>query len=601
MRNDKELLALLERAPERGMEEIVAQYTGLLCAVAARRVSDREEVKDLVNETFLEFYEHRAHFDPDRGSLRAYLSAITDRLAVRRYWELSRTRTAPFEEAETRDSMADAELHCDLDAALEQLDPVDAQIVRQKYYGGMSFKEIAAAMGIPYETVKKRHQRSLKKLLKAMTVGLLLAVLAAILAACTYLVLRYFGIIPGYGVNPDAETPVYVLEEPATLETADYTLTVEDGWWSGGLLLLEYTLEGTEDVTPMLRSDSYGLSLTPEGLDDVDLLSTTGRMLDGTHEEMTQCFQGALPPDTGDTLTLRLLNGAEPLELTLRRAEETSYEHAGAFTLTEHEGGLLAVPRRENGELIVSIYPLNEGDFAIDPGLTRLFEETAPVTVTAEDGTVLTGTPVDYRPYSSAQYFDWSFGTAPAGSYTLNVPYVYESLAVYADHTGVSNVGEPILFTLSVPEIGETTVAFPYGSVTLTAGERMTDYDPLPAVDMPEIVAMRTVYDDFTWQSLSMELTCTDEAREIVNLSLASVGREGITLSVGETTLSMATESLTVLPEAVVDEVSGVTVSRPGTAQLGWHASVTEVPCQLSPGGLYYRWNHPFTIPFTVE
>lgn len=601
MQNDKELLALLERTPERGMEEIVAQYTGTLCAVAARRVSDREEVKDLVNETFLEFYEHRQRFDPDKGSLSAYLSTIADRLAVKRYWELSRMSAAPAEEADTRDCVADAELRSDLDAALEQLDPVDAQIVRQKYYGGMSFKEIAASLALPYETVKKRHQRSLKKLRRALAIGLLLAALAAILAACAYLVLRHFDIIPGYGINTNAETPVYVLEKEAVLETADYTLAVEDGWWNDGLLLLEYTLEGADDVTPWTISSHCGLSLSLEGLEDAELLSNTSRMLDGTHEKLTQCFFSALPPDVGDTLALRLVGAGEPLELTLRRAEETGYEHAGAFVLTENEGGLLAVPRREDGQLIVSIYPLSEGEFAIDPGLTKLFEETAPVTVTAADGTELVGTPVDYRPYSSAQYFDWSFGPAPAGEYTLNVPYVYESLAACASSTGVSGQAEPIPFTLSVPELTETTVAFPCGSVTLTPGELITDYDPLPAVDTPEVAAMRAVYADFTWQSLTIELSCTDEAREIVNLSLTTEGREGIVVSVGETALNVATENLTVLPKAVIDEASGVTVSRPGDARLGWHESVTEIPCQLDPRGLYYRWDHPFAISFTVE
>ncbi len=599
---DKELLALLEREPERGMEALVTQYTGLLCAVAARRVNDSEEIKDLVDETFLQFYEHRERFDPDKGSLGAYLSVITDRLAVKSYHELSRLRMAPDEEQdEARDFAEDSATRVDLAAALEQLDPIDAQIVRQKYYGGMSFKEIAAALGIPYETVKKRHQRSLKKLLKAMTIGLLLSALAALLAACAYLVLRYFGIIPGYGINTDESTPAYVLEDTAVLETEDYTLTVEDGWWNDGLLLLSCTLRGTEDVTPWTLSAHYGLSLSAEGLEDTALLSNAHRMLSGTQEEMTQCFRGELPPDADDTLTLHLVGAAESLELTLRRAEETSYERVGVFALTENEGGLLAVPRRENGELIVSIYPLSEGDFVIDPGLTRLFGEAAPVTVTAADGTVLSGTPVDYRPYSSAQYFDWSFGEAPAGEYTLNVPYVYEALAAYATRAGYSNLGEPICFSLSVPELEETTVAFPYGSVTLTAGELVTDYEPLPAADTPEVAAMRTVYDDFTWQNLHIALSCTDESREVVNLSLSTEGREGIVLTVGDATLSMVTEDLTILHELVVDEASGETVSRPGRARLGWHASVTQVPCMLSPGGLYYRWEHPFSIPFTVE
>ena len=33
-----------------------------------------------------------------------------------------------------------------------------------KYFGGMTIREIADSLELPYETVKKRHQRSLHKL-----------------------------------------------------------------------------------------------------------------------------------------------------------------------------------------------------------------------------------------------------------------------------------------------------------------------------------------------------------------------------------------------------------------------------------------------------
>lgn len=33
-----------------------------------------------------------------------------------------------------------------------------------KYFGGMSIREIADSLELPYETVKKRHQRTLHKL-----------------------------------------------------------------------------------------------------------------------------------------------------------------------------------------------------------------------------------------------------------------------------------------------------------------------------------------------------------------------------------------------------------------------------------------------------
>ena len=99
----------------------------------------------------------------------------------------------------------------DLEAALQSLKPEEFDIIRMKYYDGMTIKEIADSLNLSYETAKKRHQRSLTKLQKALTIGLILALIAA-LAACAYVVLRYFGIVPGYGVNTDEEVPFYQLD-----------------------------------------------------------------------------------------------------------------------------------------------------------------------------------------------------------------------------------------------------------------------------------------------------------------------------------------------------------------------------------------------------
>ena len=67
--SDAALLALLDSDPETGMEELVTRYNGLLWSVAARRLGEPEDIKDCINETFLEFYAHRERFAPDKGSL----------------------------------------------------------------------------------------------------------------------------------------------------------------------------------------------------------------------------------------------------------------------------------------------------------------------------------------------------------------------------------------------------------------------------------------------------------------------------------------------------------------------------------------------------
>lgn len=62
------------------------------------------------------------------------------------------------------------------------LKPEDLDIIRMKYYGGMTIQEIADSLGLPYETVKKRHQRSLSKMHLAM-IAVLVLLLALLLDA----------------------------------------------------------------------------------------------------------------------------------------------------------------------------------------------------------------------------------------------------------------------------------------------------------------------------------------------------------------------------------------------------------------------------------
>lgn len=518
---------------------------------------------------------------------------IADRLAVKRYWQRCREDADSLEEREDAGETLDAlETRADLAAALEQLDPVDAEIIRQKYYGGMSVQEIAAALNLPYETVKKRHQRSLEKLRKAMTVGLLLAVLAALLGACAYLVLRYFGIVPGYGVSTSAQTGIYVLEETAVVETEDHTLSITDGWWNDGLLTLRYTITLPQDpqsLDPFTKQ--LGIALELEGLVDGALLKTSTARLDPRTEYVELYFRGDLPEGTRGELTLTLTGEEQPLELTLRRAgNEVSYDQAGYFLLTENQGGLLAVPRLEDGNLLVSIYPLNEGDFITDPGLTKAFGELAAVTVTGEDGSVRTGSPVGWHPFGSESYFDWDFGPAPAGKYTLNVPYLYQSLAQY-DRT-MGHTAQQITIPLTAGAGEPTQAELPFGVLHLGAQEPLEGYDYWPYRDDPVLAAMGAAYDRFSWWTMTAQAECTAPERSFASLPLTMQGGENIPLEVD----GMSVDVMTYVVELIQQEDGALSGLR-----LGCWPGVEQAAAGVNPGRIYYRWDHPFQIPFEVE
>ena len=82
MTEDRRLLALLDSDPQRGMEELIDRYSGLVGHVAGRYLKDAEDVKECVNDTFLEFYRRRARFDARRGTVEIYLGLLAKSLAL---------------------------------------------------------------------------------------------------------------------------------------------------------------------------------------------------------------------------------------------------------------------------------------------------------------------------------------------------------------------------------------------------------------------------------------------------------------------------------------------------------------------------------------
>ena len=84
MTADQTLLELLERDPEAGMAALIETYSGLLWAVCRTCLADDEDVKDCVNESFAEFYRTRERFDPEKGTLKAYLASVARHVALHR-------------------------------------------------------------------------------------------------------------------------------------------------------------------------------------------------------------------------------------------------------------------------------------------------------------------------------------------------------------------------------------------------------------------------------------------------------------------------------------------------------------------------------------
>ncbi|HIX34447.1 MAG TPA: hypothetical protein IAA46_10600, partial [Candidatus Gemmiger avium] len=436
---------------------------------------------------------------------------------------------------------------------------------------------IAQSLGLPYETVKKRHQRSLVKLRKYLTIGLVIAALAALLAACGYLVLRYFGLVPGYGVNFNADAVTYLLDEPQMGQGDRYEIQLEDAYWQNDLIVVDLKVYGGD----LFTVQNGELEFTLEGLTEAPAISYHIREKTVEYQSIRLTAQTALPDEAGESWNLVLhCDGTEIPLLLQQTPEETELENAGFYALTEQDGGLLAIPRLENGELVVSVYPLNSGDFHtcffLNEGVWKEYGgEQIPITATYEDGTVLTGEPAEYSPFSGDSYLDWYFGPAQPGSYTLEIPYVYQYPVSHGQ------------FSLEIPLTGskEQAIKLPGGCLTL---REMAPVADTAALLTDGILFPTELYSGYSWWKMDVAWQGDDPERL---LAAAPVSVKAIEAN---------DTAGTILRTEQTDTKTGDAYSLFSGVLFGTSKKTDQLTLEFSENGLCYRWNHPMEIPVVI-
>lgn len=156
---------------------LVSRYQGRLFHFALRRVRDRGVAEDLVQETLLKLWRHRASFR--QGSrLSTWLFALCLNLC-RDHWRrqkpessLERPEVAMAAELkrlsqpqmDALDAVQQQEVAERLLDALEQLPPVSAQLLKQRSAEGLTLEEVGQRLGLSHEAARAAASRAYKKL-----------------------------------------------------------------------------------------------------------------------------------------------------------------------------------------------------------------------------------------------------------------------------------------------------------------------------------------------------------------------------------------------------------------------------------------------------
>ena len=171
-RHERDLVAALERRDPDALAAIQAEYGGMLLGYLRGVLGDRATAEDVLQVTLLEVWQRGPTYDAARSSLLTWVMMIArsraiDQLRQRVPEPRDPTAAATLIERDGPDGteQVDALLERWRIAALLTRLPVEqAEILRLRFYRGLSQREIAGRMDLPLGTVKMRMVQALERL-----------------------------------------------------------------------------------------------------------------------------------------------------------------------------------------------------------------------------------------------------------------------------------------------------------------------------------------------------------------------------------------------------------------------------------------------------
>lgn len=170
--SDTALVVAIGRWRQEALAEAYRRHAGAVFGLATRVVADRTLAEEVVQEVFLRLWDSPDRFDPSRGSLRSYLLAQCHGRSV----DLIRSEQSR-RAREEREHRQRAEAGYDIEHevwdltvaehvrdALGQLPADERRAIELAYFGGMTYREVAAALDQPEGTVKSRIRSGLRRL-----------------------------------------------------------------------------------------------------------------------------------------------------------------------------------------------------------------------------------------------------------------------------------------------------------------------------------------------------------------------------------------------------------------------------------------------------
>ena len=177
--SDTLLVLAIGRWDESALAEAFRRHSGSVFAVANQVLRDEGAAREITHDAFVRLWHRPEAYDPERGTLRAFLLNFShcraiDRLRAarrRQQREENQVRTNPsvdydLEHEVMRLALADA-----IREVVDGLPSNERQAIELAYFGGYTYRETAVLLGEPEGTVKSRIKSALRRMHENLASG----------------------------------------------------------------------------------------------------------------------------------------------------------------------------------------------------------------------------------------------------------------------------------------------------------------------------------------------------------------------------------------------------------------------------------------------